>query len=83
MVLALASIAGLPPFAGFYGKAIVWISLVEDIYLYGDAGSYVLFIVNLAVSLIIIFYYIRLIVLIFIGHGFESAVVERVGGMLS
>jgi len=67
LLFALSSIAGLPPFSGFFGKIIIWISLIEDIYLYNDSLSALLLLVNLAVSLIIIFYYIRLVILLFIG----------------
>lgn len=66
LVISLASMAGLPPFAGFYGKMLIWASLIEDIYLFHDLTSYLLLILNLSVSLIIIFYYMRLIVFIYL-----------------
>jgi len=67
LLFALSSMAGLPPFSGFFGKIIIWISLIEDIYLYNDSLSALLLLVNLVVSLIIIFYYIRLVILLFVG----------------
>jgi formate hydrogenlyase subunit 3/multisubunit Na+/H+ antiporter MnhD subunit len=74
LVFALASMAGLPPFAGFYGKMLIWSSLIEDIYLFNDVTSYALLLVNLAVSLIVIFYYMRLIVIVYLGGGENSRV---------
>jgi NADH-quinone oxidoreductase subunit N len=75
IVLSLASMAGLPPFAGFYGKMFIWVSLIEDIYCFNDIHSYVLLIVTLITSLIIIFYYIRLIVILYIGNENSSDLV--------
>ena len=66
--------AGLPPFAGFYGKMFIWASLLEDIYLFSDFLSFVLLLVNLVVSLIIIFYYMRLVILVFLGAEATSCV---------
>ena len=60
--------AGLPPFAGFYGKMLIWASLLEDIYLFNDFLSISLLLTNLVTSLIIIFYYMRLVVLVYLGE---------------
>jgi len=68
LVVALASSAGLPPFAGFYGKFLVWSSLIEDIYLSNNATTYVILFLSIAVSLISIFYYMRVIAYLFIGN---------------
>lgn len=59
LVVVLASMAGLPPFAGFYGKMLVWTSLIEDIYMFNDAWSFVLLLANLLTSLIMMFYYMQ------------------------
>jgi NADH-quinone oxidoreductase subunit N len=59
LIIAVSSMAGLPPFAGFYGKMFVWVSLIEDIYLYNDLLSFILLFFNLVTSLLIIFYYVR------------------------
>lgn len=59
LVVVLASMAGLPPFAGFYGKILVWTSLMEDIYMFNDTWSYVLLLANLLTSLIMMFYYMQ------------------------
>lgn len=66
LVLTLASMAGLPPFAGFYGKMSVWMSLIEDIYLFNDFWSFILFITNILTSLIIMFYYAQLMCILFV-----------------
>lgn len=66
--ISLASIAGLPPFAGFYGKMSVWVSLIEDIYLFNDMWSYILFITNILTSLIAMFYYVQVMCIIFVNN---------------
>jgi len=63
--VSLFSLAGIPPFLGFYSKFLVWLSLIEDIYLFSDVVSIILLITNLLVSVIIIFYYTRLIIAAF------------------
>jgi len=68
VTVALASSAGLPPFAGFYGKFLVWSSLVEDIYLSNSIDSYYILFLSITISLITIFYYMRLIAYLFIGQ---------------
>jgi len=67
-VAALASSAGLPPFAGFYGKFLVWSSLIEDIYLSGSIPSYLILFASIAISLITIYYYMRVIAYLFVGR---------------
>lgn len=67
LVLSLASSAGLPPFAGFYGKFMVWSSLIEDIYLSNDTYSYATLLLSIAVSLFTIYYYIRIATYLFVG----------------
>ena len=65
-VVILASMAGLPPFAGFYGKMLVWMSLIEDIYLYNDYWSFILLFINLVLALFVIFYYMQVLCLLFV-----------------
>ena len=72
LTIALASSAGLPPFAGFYGKFLVWSSLIEDIYLSNSLDSYIILFLSVAVSLITIFYYMRVIAYLFIGADGQS-----------
>jgi NADH-quinone oxidoreductase subunit N len=66
LVLSLASSAGLPPFAGFYGKFMVWSSIIEDLYLSNEVYSYLVLLLSVMVSLITIFYYMRLIAYLFV-----------------
>lgn len=68
LVVSLASMAGLPPFAGFYGKMAVWISLIEDIYLFNDSWSYILFLVAILTSLISMFYYAQVMCTLFVNN---------------
>jgi len=68
---------GLPPFAGFYGKALVWSSLLEDVYLFNDFTSYLLLFLHMSVSLLIIFYYMRLVVNIYIGDELKQSVTTQ------
>ena len=67
LTLSLASSAGLPPFAGFYGKYLVWVSLLEDIYLFNNFSTYLILILSILLSLVIIFYYMRVICYLFVG----------------
>jgi NADH-quinone oxidoreductase subunit N len=66
LVVVLASMAGLPPFAGFYGKMLVWTSLMEDIYLFNDTWSYILLLTNLLTSLIMMFYYMQVMCTLYV-----------------
>jgi len=59
-LVALASMAGIPPFGGFYIKLWVFTDLVENIALYNDISSYVLFVVALGASILTMLYYIRI-----------------------
>lgn len=68
LTVTLASMAGLPPFAGFYGKMTVWMSLIEDIYLFNDTWSYILFIANILTSLIAMFYYAQVMCILFVNN---------------
>ena len=68
LTVSLASMAGLPPFAGFYGKMSIWMSLIEDIYLFNDLWSYALFTANILTSLIAMFYYAQVMCLLFVNN---------------
>jgi NADH-quinone oxidoreductase subunit N len=72
IVVALASSAGLPPFAGFYGKFLVWTSLIEDIYVSNSLDSYFILFVSIGISLITIYYYMRVIAYLFVGEDAQT-----------
>lgn len=72
LVIALSSSAGLPPLAGFYGKFAVWSSLLEDIYLTNDYASYACLFISLSVTLVTIYYYMRVIAYLFICSDFAQ-----------
>lgn len=72
LTISLSSMAGLPPFAGFFGKYLVWVSLIEDILLFNNIESYVLLIVSIFLTLITIYYYMRLIIYIYLSSDLES-----------
>lgn len=76
LVIALASSAGLPPFAGFYGKFLIWLGLIEDLYLLNNNYSYLILFLSIAISLITIYYYMRLIAYLFIGDDSDTYAVR-------
>lgn len=71
LTVSLASSAGLPPFAGFYGKLLVWSSLMEDIYLSNANYLYAFLATSAAISLITIYYYMRVVAYLFVGDEYE------------
>jgi NADH-quinone oxidoreductase subunit N len=72
LVVVLASMAGLPPFAGFYGKMLVWTSLIEDIYMFNDTWSFILLLANLLTSLIMMFYYMQVMCTLYVNDEEEK-----------
>jgi NADH-quinone oxidoreductase subunit N len=68
LVTALASSAGLPPFAGFYGKFLIWLGLIEDLYLLNSTYSFLILFLSITISLVTIYYYMRLIAYLFISE---------------
>lgn len=73
LVISLASMAGLPPFSGFFGKYLVWNSLLEDIYLFNSPDSYLFLVISVSLTLLTIFYYTRLIVYVYISSDSDTA----------
>ncbi len=73
LTISLISMAGLPPFAGFYGKFLVWGSLIEDIFLFNDNSSYLILLTSVILSLITIYYYIRVLIYVFVNDEYSSS----------
>lgn len=77
-VIALASMSGIPPFCGFFGKFLVWISLFEDVLLFNDYATYGLLFISIFFTLLSIFYYTRIIIFIYIvGDKQSSKIVTK------
>lgn len=60
LVVALLSLAGLPPLAGFWGKYLVFLEAAR-------AGQYALLVLALVTSAIAAYYYLRLLVMVAFG----------------
>ena len=58
MAIFMFSISGIPPFAGFFGKFIIFKAAV-------DAGFFVLAVVGVLLSVVAAFYYLRIIKIMF------------------
>jgi NADH-quinone oxidoreductase subunit N len=67
MALFMFSLAGIPPFAGFFGKYYVFAGAVQ-------AGYTWLAIVGVIMSVVSAYYYLRLVVLMYFRDGKDSAV---------
>ncbi len=67
MTVALLSLAGIPPLAGFFGKYMVFTQAISN----GHSG---LVIVAVVTSLIGVFYYFRVIIAMYVKKGDESPV---------
>lgn len=66
MAIALLSLAGIPPFPGFFGKYMVFALAIENGYLS-------LVIVAIITSLIGVYYYFRIIIAMFFNEATEAA----------
>jgi proton-translocating NADH-quinone oxidoreductase chain N len=67
IMVSLVAMAGLPPLGGFYVKFWVFTNIIEDIIIYNDISSYVLFLIVLFASIISMFYYLRLMSYLLVG----------------
>ncbi|MCK5571713.1 MAG: NADH-quinone oxidoreductase subunit N, partial [Bacteroidetes bacterium] len=65
MALFMFSLAGIPPFAGFFGKYYVFAGAI-------DAGYTWLAIVGVLMSAVSAYYYLRLVVLMYFKEGVSS-----------
>lgn len=82
MMLAMFSLAGIPPFAGFFSKFFVFTSTLNGT---ESAALYVLVLIALINTIISLYYYLLVVKAMFINEsenpipGFRSAVSERLG----
>jgi len=82
MMLAMFSLAGIPPFAGFFSKFFVFTSTLSGT---GSAALYVLVLIALINTIISLYYYLLVVKAMFINPSdspiatFRSALSERVG----
>lgn len=81
MTLAMFSLAGIPPFAGFFSKFLIFTSATST----GSMALYMLVLVALINTIISLYYYLLVVKAIWITPGeaeipsFRSACTERVG----
>ncbi|MCM1137725.1 MAG: NADH-quinone oxidoreductase subunit N [Muribaculum sp.] len=82
MMLAMFSLAGIPPFAGFFSKFFVFTSALNGT---NSAALYVLVLIALINTIISLYYYLLVVKAMFINDSenpiatFRSAISERVG----
>lgn len=80
MTLAVFSLAGIPPFAGFFSKILIFTAATES----GDVALYVLVLVSLINTIISLFYYLLVVKAMWISPdapvvpSFRSSCLERV-----
>ncbi len=69
MTLALLSMAGIPPLAGFFAKYFVLINVI-------DKGYLLIAVMAILASLIGVYYYFKLIIAMFTGAAEDASVIE-------
>jgi NADH-quinone oxidoreductase subunit N len=74
MTVALLSLGGLPPTVGFIGKWYIFSAAVS-------AGYYGLAIIGVLTSVVSVFFYLRVVVMMYMAEREGAAVPARVGGM--
>jgi NADH-quinone oxidoreductase subunit N len=74
MLVFLLSLAGIPPFAGFYGKYFVFLSLIET-------GHYTLATVAVLYAVVGAYYYLRVANAMFMGKADTEEPVPSTGAM--
>lgn len=68
---SILSFAGLPPFAGFYGKLLVWVSIFEDILLSYNYFAVYYLIVLVVVTIFSSYYYFKMLAFLVISTSKE------------
>jgi NADH-quinone oxidoreductase subunit N len=85
MMLAMFSLAGIPPFAGFFSKFFIFTSAINQ----GSIAIYVLVLIALINTIISLYYYLLVVKAMYITPGepgvatFRSACSERLGLILT
>ncbi|MCH5247290.1 MAG: NADH-quinone oxidoreductase subunit N [Muribaculaceae bacterium] len=85
MMLAMFSLAGIPPFAGFFSKFFIFTSAIQQ----GSIPIYILVLVALINTIVSLYYYLLVVKAMFINPDdckiapFKSAAPERLGLWLS
>ena len=69
MIIALLSMAGIPPLAGFFAKYFILLNVIEK-------GYILIAVIAILASLIGVYYYFKLIIAMFSGTAEESAAIE-------
>ena len=81
MMLAMLSLAGIPPFAGFFSKFFIFTSAINQ----GSVAIYVLVLIALINTIVSLYYYLLVVKAMFISEDecqiapFRSSVSERIG----
>lgn len=81
MMLAMFSLAGIPPFAGFFSKFFIFTSAINQ----GSVAIYVLVLIALINTIISLYYYLLVVKAMFISEdespiaNFRSSCTERLG----
>lgn len=81
MMLAMFSLAGIPPFAGFFSKFFIFTGAIQQ----GSVAIYVLVLIALINTIISLYYYLLVVKAMFINEGsspiehFRSSCGERLG----
>jgi len=85
MMLAMFSLAGIPPFAGFFSKFFIFTSAINQ----GSTAIYVLVLIALINTIVSLYYYLLVVKAMFINEGtdpiatFRSTCAERLGLWIS
>jgi NADH-quinone oxidoreductase subunit N len=74
MLVFLLSLAGIPPFGGFFGKYFIFLSLIET-------GHYMLATVAVLYAVVALYYYLRVANAMFMGKAVSEEPVPSTGAM--
>jgi NADH-quinone oxidoreductase subunit N len=69
MIIALLSMAGIPPLAGFFAKYFILLNVIEK-------GYILIAVIAILASLIGVYYYFKLIIAMFSGTSEDTSVIE-------